>query len=63
MEELSQPEQTYNLEQALLLNVFFCTANYPPLVKTALRVGTSFLISCNKAFFIDYNFNFVWAFR
>lgn len=30
MEELSQPEQTCNLEQALSLNLFFCNANYPP---------------------------------
>lgn len=33
MDELSQPEQTCNLEQALSLNVFFCNANYPSYLK------------------------------
>ena len=61
MEELSQPEQSCNLEQALSLNVFFCNANYPPLVKTALSVGTCFLINCNKALFIYYKFNLCGA--
>lgn len=61
MEELSQPEQTCNLELALSLNAFFCNANYPPLVKTALSVGTCFLISHNKVLFIYYKFNLCGA--